>query len=499
VTVSGTANADPPSDPLALSTAQQPAATAPSAVPGEFVRVREVLAIRPFRRLWLVLGISSLGDWMGLLAVSTFAASEVAGTVAKGLAFGGVMAVRLLPALLLGPVAGVVADRFDRRRVLATCDVTRFVLFASIPAVGLLGTTPAIVVAWAAVATFLIESVGMVWSPAKEAAVPNLVPPDRLETANQLSLATSFGLTPVLGGLLIAGLDGLVSLLRPVVPAWLDASAVALYFNAATFLANALVVWYGIREISGRNGSAPATGALRALLDGWSFLRHTRLVRGLTVGILVAFSGAGAVIGTAMFYARSLGGANATFELLFGALFAGLGLGIVAGPVVVHDLSRRRWFGVSIALTGYSIALLAFAPHVAVALPVCIAAGGGAGMALLCGITLLGAEVDDEVRGRVFAFVQTGARVVLLLSIFVTSVLVGVGGSHWIRLGAAEFSVSTTRIILLTVGLAMAVTGARTLRRIDDRTGVPILADVRGALRTRNGHRRPPGPSAEVE
>ncbi|HEY7596179.1 MAG TPA: MFS transporter [Actinophytocola sp.] len=459
--------------------------TAPAEAPGELARIREVLAIRPFRRLWLVLGISSLGDWMGLLAVSTFAASEVSGTVAKGLAFGGVMAVRLLPALLLGPVAGVVADRFDRRLVLVLCDLTRFVLFASIPTVGLLVAAPAVVVGWATFATFLIEAVGMVWSPAKEAAVPNLVPAGRLETANQLSLATSFGITPVLGGLLIAGLDGLVVLFGSAIPSWLHASDIALYFNAATFLANALVVWYAIREISGRNGHPQSAGALRTLLDGWSYVGHTRLVRGLTVGILVAFCGAGAVIGTAMFYARSLGGANATFELLFGALFAGFAVGIASGPVLVHDLSRRRWFGVSIALTGYSVALLAPAPHLAVALPVCFAAGAGAGMALLCGMTLLGGEVGDEVRGRVFAFVQTGARVVLLASIFVSSVLVGIGGSHWVRLGDVAFSVSTARVILLAVGIAMATAGALTLRQIDDRAGVPLLADLRAALRGR--------------
>lgn len=459
----------------------------PAAAPGEFARMRDVLAIRPFRRLWLVLGLSSVGDWMGLLAVSAFAAGEFTGTAAKGLAFGGVMAVRLLPALLLGPVAGVLADRFDRRRVLAVCDLLRFALFASIPTVGLLVSAPAMVVGWATLATFLIEAVGMVWSPAKEAAVPNLVPADRLETANQLSLATSFGITPVLGGLIVAGLDRLVSWAGAAAPDWLDGSQVALFFNAATFLASAAVVWFGIREISGRDGNVPAAGALRVLLDGWSFVGHTRLVRGLAVGILVAFAGAGAVIGTAMFYARSLGGGNATFELLFGALFAGFGLGIVGGPALVHNLSRRRWFGVSIALTGYSIALLALVPVLPAAIPVAIAAGAGAGMALLCGLTLLGGEVDDALRGRVFAFVQMGSRVVMLGSIFLCSVLVGVAGPLRLRLGELELTVSPARLILLVAGLAMAVAGALALRRIDDRKEVPVVADLRAALRGGNG------------
>lgn len=468
---------------------------------GELARMREVLRIRPFRRLWLVLGISSLGDWMGLLATSTFVASQVSGSAAKGLAFGGVIAVRLLPALLLGPLAGVVADRFDRRHTLVACDLARFVLFASIPTIGLLGVVPALVVGWAAMASFVIEAIGMVWSPTKEAAVPNLVPANRLETANQLSLATSFGITPVLGGLFVAALSrGFTAVFGPAGAHGLGAAGVALYFNAITFAANAMVVWFGIREISGRSAGRDGTmaagrGVLRVLLDGWAYVSHTPLVRGLATGILVAFTSAGAVIGTALFYVRSLGGSDAMFDLLFGALFAGFGLGIAGGPVVVHDLSRRRWFGVSIALVGSALVVFALAPHVVVAVTACGGIGAGAGMALLSGTTLLGGEVGDDVRGRVFAFVQTGCRVTLFLSVFTTSVLVGVGGSHEVRLGGLAVAVSTSRVILLVTGIATAVAGAFALRHIDDRSGVPVLADLWAALRGRAVARpEPPEP-----
>ena len=78
-------------------------------------QIRAVLRIRPFRRLWLVLGLSSLGDWLGLLATVLFAADQVSGGAQKGLAFGSVVVMRLLPAMLLGPLAGAFADRFDRR------------------------------------------------------------------------------------------------------------------------------------------------------------------------------------------------------------------------------------------------------------------------------------------------------------------------------------------------------------------------------------------------
>ena len=123
--------------------------------------LRALMQIRAFRRLWAVLGLSSLGDWLGLLATSTFAAQQVSGSAAKGAAFGGVIAIRLIPALILGPLAGVVADRWDRRYTMVVCDVIRFVLFTSIPTVALLTTDSKLVVGWAAVATFIIESTQM--------------------------------------------------------------------------------------------------------------------------------------------------------------------------------------------------------------------------------------------------------------------------------------------------------------------------------------------------
>ena len=143
-------------------------AAAAHADPSGIGALRSILRIRPFRRLWLVLGVASLGDWLGLLASSVFAAQQVTGATAQGLAFGGVIAVRLLPALLLGPIAGVLADRFDRRKTMVVCDVIRFVLFASIPLAALVTDSPGAVIAWTAIATFLIESVTMAWLPAKD-------------------------------------------------------------------------------------------------------------------------------------------------------------------------------------------------------------------------------------------------------------------------------------------------------------------------------------------
>ncbi|MFC0526728.1 dTMP kinase [Phytohabitans kaempferiae] len=435
----------------------------------------------------MVTGVASLGDWLGLLATATFASAQVSGSAAKGLAFGSVIAVRLLPALVLGPVAGVMADRFDRRLTMVICDLLRFVLFASIPVVALFSENAGITVGWAAIATFLIETVTLLWIPAKEAAVPNLIPRSRLETANQLTLITTYGITPVFAGLGIAALDRIVRSGNTTPPEWAEASNLALYFNSLSRLAMALVVYFGIKEISGRAHDGKHTGQsmLRQFLEGWQYVGKTPLVRGLVFGILGAFAGGGVVIGTAQFFARSLNAGDAAFYLLFGTLFVGLGVGIGLGPAVVRDLSRRRWFGMSIVLAGGSVLVLAGAIHLTMAVFGALLVGAGAGMAFLSGVTLLGGEVGDEVRGRVFAFVQTAVRVVLMLAIALSSSLVGLGGSRQITIADLGISISSTRLLLLAAGIFGIFTGISAFRQMDDKPGVPVLADLWGSIRGR--------------
>jgi len=440
--------------------------------------------VRPFRRLWLVLGLSSMGDWLGLLASAIFASAQVTGSAAKGVAFGSVVAVRMLPALILGPVAGVVADRWNRRYTMVVSDLVRFVMFASIPAITLVTSDSKIIVGWAAAATFVIEAMQMAWGPAKDAAVPNLLPRARLESANQLTLATTYGVTPVLAGLFLAALTTIVNELhKSTGTSPFEPTHVALYFNALTFLTTAFTVFFGIPEISGRRVARPAKKPplWKEFVAGWAYVGKTPLVRGLVLGILGAFAGAGVVVGTAQFYARSLGGGDSTFYILFAVIFVGLGTGIVAGPRLVGALSRRRWFGLSIIVAAGSVAVLAFAWHLVIAVVFALGVGVGAGMAFLAGTTLLGTEVGDEVRVRVFSFIQTGTQLTLLLTTSVSSVVVGLGSSRDIF----GVPVSTTRLLLFGAGLFGAFAGVTALRQMDDKRGVPLVADVIGSVRGR--------------
>ncbi|GAB3817891.1 hypothetical protein GCM10027605_69350 [Micromonospora zhanjiangensis] len=224
---------------------------------------------------------------------------------------------------------------------------------------------------------------------------------------------------------------------------------------------------------------------VRQFVEGWKFIGQTPLVRGLVLGIFGAFAGGGIVIGTAKFFTASLGAGDAAFFLLFGALFVGLSVGIGLGPLTVKEMSRRRWFGMSIVLASASVLVLAASIHLSMAILGAILVGAGAGMAFLAGTTLLGGEIADDVRGRVFAVVQTGTRLVLMLAISLSSVLVGVGGSRQLRIADLGVSVSSTRLLLLAAGIAGIFAGMSAFKQMDDKPGVPVLADLWGSIRGR--------------
>ena len=183
-----------------------PAAPAPDARRG-------VLAIPAFRKLWNSMLFSSLGDWLGLLATTAMAQQLSGGSYATAnFAIAGVFIARLLPAVFLGPIAGVIADRFDRRRLMFNVDIMRAALYISIPIVN--------TYFWLYTAMILVECLTLFWSPAKEASVPNLVPRDKLESANQVSLLAAYGTAPIAAILfsILTLLSSAIAAISPLIP-----------------------------------------------------------------------------------------------------------------------------------------------------------------------------------------------------------------------------------------------------------------------------------------
>ncbi|WP_343939397.1 MFS transporter, partial [Pseudonocardia zijingensis] len=436
-----------------------------------------MLAIPAFRRLWLVTSVAGMCDWMSLLALSALATQLTSGYTAQSFALGGVVATKLFPALVLGPLAGALADKFDRRRVMVVCDLLRFALFVSIPLVGSLW--------WLFLATFLIEICALFWIPAKDASVPNLLRrPDQVETANQLNLVMTYGVAVITAASLFAVINRVGGMLGGTGSA-LHTVFVALFLSGAAYLVIALTVWFRIPEISGRATERRAAGpsVVGMLRDGASFVVRTPLIRGLVTGIVGAFAAGGTVVGSATLYAASLGGGNAAYGVLFASVFVGLALGMGAAPRMARRIPHNRLFGAAIVAAGIALVLVSLAPHLFVAIGAVMLVGGFAGIAFLTGLTIIGSQVADEVRGRIVAFVQSIVRLTLLGSMALVPVIVGLVSARRVELFGYPFLVDGTRVVMLAGGLVAAVVGMLAYRQMDDRRTEPILPDLLAALR----------------
>jgi dTMP kinase len=440
-------------------------------------RVRGVLAIPAFRRLWGVTAITAVAEWQSLLALSALATHLTSGYQAQSFALGGVVATKLLPAMLLGPLAGALADKLNRRHQMVVCDVLRAGLFLSIPLVGQL--------AWLFAATFLIELCALFWIPAKDASIPNLLRrPDQVETANQLSLIMTYGVAV----LVAAGVFTALTKFGPASSGAEESAYLALSINGVAYAFCALVVGTRIPEISGRAATRrdAQAGLLTMLRDGVVFVRATPLVRGLVTGILGAFAAGGAVIATAKLYSTSLGGGDAAYGLLFASLFVGLGLGMAITPLAARRIRHRGLFGLAIVAAGLALVAVALAPHLIVALVAVILVGCAAGVAFLTGLTIIGAQVADEMRGRTIAFVQSLVRLDLLASMALVPFAVGLVQQRTVTVFSEPVTIDGTRPVLLCAGLLAAMVGVSAHRQMDDRPDGSLLADLRAALRRRS-------------
>ena len=447
--------------------------------------VRGVLRITAFRRLWLSLGLSSFGDWLGLLATTALAASlgGESSYAAANLAVSGVLILRLAPAILFGPIAGALADRLDRKVTMVVGDVLRFGLFASIPVIGTLW--------WLFVATVLIEVIGLFWMPAKDATVPNLVPRSRLEAANQVSLATTYGSAPF-AALLFSGLALVSGALDNVLDFIGGPIDLALYVNAVTYLVAAMVIWNldmprRPTAVDRAAGAPDRPSVWRTIVEGWQFVGQTKLVRGLVIGMLGAFGAGGFVIGVAPSFVADLGAGEPGYGVLFACVFTGLAIGMFAGPRLLAELPRWRLFGLSIVVAGVFLALVALIPNIVMASLFTVGVGMGAGVAWVTGYTMLGLEVADEMRGRTFAFVQSAARIVLVGVMALAPAIAALLGTHRVQFTPdVALMYNGAALTLLIAAVLAAGIGVLSYRQMHDDHGVPLLTDVVTAWQRRH-------------
>lgn len=368
---------------------------------------------RAFFRLWLAQVVSSLGDWIGFIAVTAIAARVGGSSPETAVAI--VLSARLVPGFFLAPAAGVFVDRWDRKKVMVSCDIGRGLVLATLPFVD---TIPGLFFA-----SLLLEIFTLMWSPAKEASVPNMVRPEFLANANSLSLVAAYGTFPV-GSAVFAFLATVASWLAHIDALGaleVDREFVAIYFDVITFFLSALMISTlalpRSERTAGGKGGVDFKRTFRELAEGGRFIRDSVIVRAVILGIGTGLIGGGMVVPLGPVASEQVYGAGtAGFGLLLAALGFGVAAGIIGLSVLQKRVSHDRIFVVSVLGAGASLVAAASMSTLTLALLFAAALGLCAGSVYILGFTILQTNVEDELRGRIFALLYTLVRFCLLLA-----------------------------------------------------------------------------------
>jgi dTMP kinase len=409
--------------------------------------------IKVVRRMWAAITFSSFGDWLGLLANTALAQhlTHHQSQATQGAAFAGVILVRLAPDLFFGPLAAALADKLDRRKTVIIGDVAAGLLYASI-AIGYN-------LVWLYVAQFVIEAVGLFTQPAKQVIQVTIVPKKWLATANQVSLFSVYGTVPIAAGVfaLLSSANRLIdpSTVRGPGTQIDVAVIIALLLNTVTFLVSATTVFLSRHDIPVLPAEHEREQGIFGLLrEGVQFIRRQPLIRGLYVGIIGAFAAGGLTVGVAGLWVATLSAGTAGWAIMFGTVFSGLAVGMLIGPRILPGYTRSRVFGLAIGSAGVSLITMSFVRDFVLAVGLAALVGMFAGMAWIIGYTLIGQEVEDRLRGRIFSFVLSSVRIMLLLSIAVGPVLAGAFGTHRLVINDdASVTVSGPGLTLLCGGV----------------------------------------------
>jgi MFS family permease len=339
---------------------------------------------RDFRRLYVASLISLGGDWFLLVALFGLVIQFTDSAIAVAL----VIAVEDLMYFLLSPVAGVLADRIDRRRLMVGADLARAVLCLGF----LLIRTDSLV--WLAfVLLAVMASFSAAFEPASQAALPNLVEEEDLATANALSgslWGTMLAVGAALGGIVAAvfGRD------------------TAFIVDAVSFLASAWLIWRIRRPFAEQREGEDHAGVGEATVETIQYARRDHRVLAL-LAVKFGWGIAGGVLVLIPLLAHREYHAG---DVGIGLLMASRGVGALIGPFVGRSAlgpQDRRIFGAiafALAVFGLGYALLGLVPGLLLAMPTVALAHVGGGAQWTLSSYGLQRIVPDRIRGRIFAF-----------------------------------------------------------------------------------------------
>ena len=433
-------------------------------------RLLRIFGSKEYFRLWQAQFVTSLGDWLGLIAIAITA--QRVGSEA-GLAL--VIGARVIPGLFLGQIAGVLADRWNRYRVMMFCDFGRAAMFALLPFVDTV---------WQLVlASLIIEAMTLLWIPSKEALLPSLIPKEHIATANSLSLGATYGTFPIATAIML-GLTALASELEtaPVFSSLrIDQESLGFYANTLTFICSGVLVISLAKMMQGSVGAyresqgrrkADFAASFREFAEGWRFIVMTPLVRAVNFGLATALLGAGLLIPLGVvFNEEVLGGGTTGYSVLA----TGLGSGVAVGVVIMSIFGRRITSSLDqleafmLALAGASVGLIAaatFSFWVGVIISISFLGLCG-GIVYVLGFTLLHTTVEDDLRGRVFSGLYSLIRICLAVSLvagtLLSALLSGIAPSE-ISLFGVSLALPGVRLTLWLGGLIIGGSALFVLR-----------------------------------
>lgn len=407
---------------------------------GERTGVRRLLGPGRFRILLIGQSVSSIGDWVGTLALIAAAFDLTGSSTAVGI----VLVLRLLPPLLAAPVGGILADRVDRRLIMVVTNLCMAALISLVPFVGI-GLLFAI--------AFASESFAMLFLPARDAAVPDLVPEASLPSANGLVMAGSYGAIPFAAAL-FSGLR----LLSGNLPTWVPLHdlfadhplAIPFFFDAATFVFAAAMI-ARIRMPRGEGRSE--VGILRGVADAARVARANPAIRGLAAGVGVAMLGGGALFAVGIAYVRrTIGGG----DVEFGFLVSLWGLGMATGLGTVQLLVRRGEplvFRVAVFVCGAVLLVMALFPAIWLAFLAAWVFGAAFAVAVMLAVTLVQRIASEEMRGRLLA----GAHMLFRLALAIGAVGIGWLATAVETVSVLGFQVDGNRLALALGGLLIVL------------------------------------------
>lgn len=379
-----------------------------------------------FRRLWIGQTVSELGDGMTSLSLVVLV-NRLAGTVS---AVALLTILTSLPQIAIGLHAGVIVDRWDRRRLMIACDVARALLvfgvvFAQEPR--LLPWIYALAIGQAAASVF--------FEPARAAFLPAIVPASSLLAANSFAQTTRVVCTTA-----GAALAGFLLTLPQGMRATFAVDALSFAISAVALGAIRVRARAAVPE-----AVAPAArgSVTRELIEGLRFLFGNPTLVGLLLTFSITLLGMGAVtVLFVPFMLRDLGASTAAIGFVRSAQTVGLltGGALLAGPAARWAPTRVLTLG--IAGLGTCLALMGLAPHWLALLPLFVVSGVCSSAVQTGSVTLLQHAVPDRARGRAESTLDT-----LLVAIML--VAMGAAGLLGDRFGARAVFVAAGALALL--------------------------------------------------